>query len=164
MKEVVEKLSTYLDRIERLEGQFISERIIISTDIRKKELLIDGDDERIVKEPILWRLYQQHMFYVVTVPAGTIVKQHQHDEDLFRYIAQGSLLLNKTHQIAAGTWFVIRANTPYEITTDEGYVSLAGYTSICQTNRGELGAHIVKNVGPAEKAAVKKSSSKKKKG
>ena len=150
MKEVEEKFSTYLDRIERLEDQFASESIILSTNLKAKELLIDGDDERIVKEPILWRLYQHNMFYIVTVPAGTVVKKHQHDEDLFRFIAQGSLILNNEHKIVAGTWFVIRANTPYEITTEDGYVSFGGYTSICRTNRGTFGTHLVKEINEGE--------------
>lgn len=147
MKEVEEKLSTYLDRIERFEEQFASDSIILSTSLAAKELLIDGDDERIVKEPILWRLFQHNMFYIVSVPAGTVIKEHMHDEDLFRFIAQGSLTLNKKYKVTAGTWFVIRANTPYEITTDEGYQSLAGYRSICRTNRGLEGTHLVKKVG-----------------
>lgn len=163
MKEVEEKFSTYLDRIERLEEQFASDPIILSTSLKAKELLIDGDDERIVKEPILWRLYQHNMFYIVTVPAGTVVKKHKHDEDIFRFIAQGSLVLNKVHKITAGTWFVIRANTTYEITTDEGYVSFGGYTSICRTNRGTFGTHLVKKVGKAAptKAPVVKKPRKK---
>jgi hypothetical protein len=148
MKEIQEKFSTYLDRIERLEQQFSDENIIISSNLTSKELLIDGDDESIKKEPILWRLYEHNMFYTVSVPAGTVVKEHSHDENLFRFIVKGSLILNKEHKIEAGTWFVIKANTPYEITTDEGYMSLAGYTSICQTNRGLLRTHLVQEINP----------------
>ncbi|MEA1029374.1 hypothetical protein T3A99_12430 [Pseudomonas sp. N-137] len=161
MTEIAERLSTYLDRIERLEGQFSKESIIISTELKSKEFLIDGDDERIVKEPILWRLYQHNMFYVMTVPAGTVIKKHKHDEDLFRFVAQGSLVFNKKTNIVAGTWFVVKANTPYEITTKEGYVSIAGYTSNCRTNRGVDGTHLVRKVksaSGAKKASVKKSS------
>ena len=144
MKEIDEKLSTYLDRIERLEGQFFDKSIVISSTVRTKEILIDGDDERISKEPILWRLYQHNMFYIVNVPAGTVVKKHSHQEDLFRFIAKGSLLLNNEFVINSGEWFVIKAGTPYEITTKEGYTSFAAYTSICQTNRGTKGSHLVK--------------------
>jgi quercetin dioxygenase-like cupin family protein len=157
MKEVEEKFSTYLDRIERLEGQFHSDSIILSTSLNTKEFLIDGDDERIVKEPILWRLYQHNMFYIVTVPAGTVIQKHKHGENVFRFIAQGSLTLNKKITIVAGTWFVVRANTPYQITTEEGYVSLTAYTSICQTNRGAFGSHLVKRV---KSSAAKKSGNK----
>jgi len=134
MKEINEKLSTYIDRIERFEEQFADQNIIISTSL-KNETLIDGDEEDILREPILWRLYEHNMFYVVTVPAGKHIKKHQHDESIFRFIAQGSLLLNGEYEINAGMWFVVKANTPYEIKTKEGYVSMAGYTSNCQTSR-----------------------------
>ena len=142
MAEILETLSTYIARIERLEEQFASQDIIIS-DNQKREFLRDGDDDRIRKEPILWRLYQHSMFYVVTVPPGMTVKKHRHDEDIFRYVASGSLVLNGNINIRAGTWFVIRKGVEYEIFTIDGYVALSSYTSICQTNRGDLRMHLI---------------------
>jgi len=142
MAEINERLSTYIDRIERFEEQFKDQDIVISTSLRN-EILVDGDDEDIRKEPILWRLYEHNMFYVVTVPPGKKIDKHQHDESIFRFIAQGSLVLNGEHKITSGMWFVVKANTPYEIQTEEGYVSLAGYTSICRTRRMDLGTHLI---------------------
>ena len=145
MAEIDERLSTYIDRIERFEDQFSNRNIILSTSL-ENEILVDGDDEDIRKEPVLYRLYEHYMFYVVTVPPGKKIHRHRHDESIFRFIAQGSLTLtenDESHDIQSGMWFVVRANTPYEILTEEGYVSLAGYTSICQTNRGPRRSHLI---------------------
>ena len=142
MPEINERLSTYIDRIERFETQFKDQDIIISTSL-KNEILVDGEDEDIRKEPILWRLYEHNMFYIVTVPPGKNIDKHQHDESIFRFIAQGSLVLNGKNKITSGMWFVVRANTPYEIHTEEGYVSLAAYTSMCRTRRTAVGTHLI---------------------
>ncbi|MBT3237264.1 MAG: hypothetical protein HOL37_10545 [Rhodospirillaceae bacterium] len=142
MAEIFETLSTYIDRIERYEGQFDDRDIVISTDLNN-DILVDGDDDDIRKEPVLWRLYEHNMFYMVTVPAGKHIETHRHDESIFRFIAKGSLLLNKEHTITSGMWFVVKADTPYEIETKEGYTSLAGYTSICRTRRMATGLHLI---------------------
>ncbi len=145
MREIDETLSTYIDRIERFEDQFLERDIIVSTDL-PNELLIDGDDEDIVKEPILWRLFTHNMFYVVTVPADKSIPTHCHEEDIFRFIAQGSLVLNDEYNLKAGTWFVVKANTPYQIKTEEGYISVAGYVSRCKTRRPQAeNKHKIKN-------------------
>ena len=147
MAEIDERLSTYIDRIERFEDQFSDQDIILSTTL-ENEILVDGDDEDIRKEPVLYRLYEHYMFYVVTVPPGKRIHRHKHDEAIFRFIAQGSLTLisnNESYDIQAGMWFVVKANTPYEIRSEEGYVSLAGYKSKCRTNRGLKGSHLVEN-------------------
>lgn len=133
MKEIDETLSTYIDRIERFEDQFSTKDIIISTDLQN-ELLIDGDDDDIEKEPILWRLFTHNMFYIVTVPAGKTVPVHCHEEPIFRFISQGSLILNNQYDLKAGTWFVVKANTPYHIETKEGYTAISVYVSRCQTS------------------------------
>jgi hypothetical protein len=144
MKELQEKLSTYIDRIERFEEQSGKKKIILSRKL-DKELLLDGDEEDIEKEPILWRLNDYNMFYIVTVPPGKHVKKHKHDEDIFRFLAQGELTINKKHKVKAGEWFVIKGGTEYEITTKKGYVTLAAYTSICQTSRVMTGTYLVKS-------------------
>ena len=116
MAEVDERLSTYIDRIERFEDQFSNQDVILSTTLRN-EILLDGDDEDIRKEPVLWRLYEHYMFYVVTVPPGKQIEKHKHDECIFRFIGQGGLTLicsGVSYNINCGTWFVVKADTPYE--------------------------------------------------
>lgn len=142
MKEIDERLSTYIDRIERLEQQFADRSIIVSTDL-EREYLIDGEDDDIRKEPILWRLYQHNMFYVVTVPPNKEITRHQHDEPIFRFIAKGSLVINNEYKVEAGMWCVVKANTPYAIYTEEGYISMAAYTSNCRTRRTATGKHLI---------------------
>ncbi|MDH2435271.1 hypothetical protein QCD60_22355 [Pokkaliibacter sp. MBI-7] len=155
MKEIHERLSTYLDRIERLSLPFDKQGVVISTNFENKELLVDGDDDRIIKEPILYPLFQHNMFYMVSVPAGTVVTPHKHDENIFRLIVKGSLILNKKHKIEAGTWFAIKADSTYEITTEEGYLSFAGYVSNCRTRRMETGLHGIKRISSAKTSKKK---------
>lgn len=143
MKEIQEKLSTYIDRIERFEDQYGKRKIILSRTL-DKEVLIDGDEEDIEKEPILWRLNDYNMFYIVTVPPGKHVKKHKHDEDIFRFLAQGELVINKKYKVKAGEWFVIKGGTEYEIATKKGYITMAAYTSICQTSRMMTDTYLVK--------------------
>ena len=94
MKEVKETLATFQERISRFEHQFEGRDIIISTEL-EREYLLDGEDLTIRKEPILWSLSDYHLFYVVTVPPGKHIPKHSHDEAIFRFIAQGNLLVNK---------------------------------------------------------------------
>lgn len=142
MQEVQETLATFQDRISRLEHQFGDRDIIISSELNN-EFLLDGDDLSIRKEPILWNLSDYHLFYVITVPPGKSISKHSHDEAIFRYLAQGSLLLNKTYKIEAGNWFVVKAGVPYEIETDTGYVTFGGYGHWCQTRRGAASTHVI---------------------
>lgn len=147
MAEILERLSTYIDRIERFEDQMADQSIIVSATL-DNEILLDGDDDDIQKEPVLWRLYEHNMFYVVSVPPNKDIQKHEHHESVFRFVAHGSLTLrskNDEYNVQSGMWFVVRANTPYEIVTKEGYVALSGYTSICQTNRGASGSHLVES-------------------
>ena len=150
MAEIDERLSTYIDRIERFEDQMIDQPIIVSGSL-ENEILVDGDDDNIKKEPVLWRLYEHNMFYVVSVPPGSGIQKHDHRESVFRFIAQGSLILSSNsidYSIKSGMWFVVRAGAPYEIFTKEGYLALSGYTSICQTKRGHFGSHLVETKKP----------------
>jgi quercetin dioxygenase-like cupin family protein len=161
MKQIQERLSTYIDRLERLGGRFGNDGVMLSTSITEREVLVDGDDDRISKDPVLYPLFKHNMFYLVTVPAGTVVSPHAHDEDIFRLIVKGSLTLNKRYRIEAGTWFAVKAGSKYEITTDEGYLSLAGYTSNCRTRRMESGLHGVKKVKTQVAAKPAKATKKK---
>ena len=144
MAEINESLSTYLDRIERLEEQFLDKDIVVSSSLRN-EILLDGEDDEIQKEPILWRLHQYNMFYVVRVPKGTTIQRHRHDEAVFRFVTEGSLILNDEHEITSGMWFVVKAETPYEVRTEEGYVAIAAYQQRCKTRR-MTAVHRVKTV------------------
>ena len=106
MAEIDERLSTYIDRIERFEDQMIDQPIIVSGSL-ENEILVDGDDDNIKKEPVLWGLYEHNMFYVVSVPPGSGIQKHDHRESVFRFIAQGSLILSSNsidYSIKSGMW------------------------------------------------------------
>ena len=98
------------------------------------ELTPDGsrrtDD---VPLPVSITPYDYNMFYIVEVPPGTHVKRHIHDESIFRFVFKGSLVLNKSIRVKHGTWFVVKANTPYEIDTRSGYVAMNVYKANCMT-------------------------------
>src|SRR5436309_188767 len=126
MPEILETFGSHVTRLERIEKQYGDAGIIFSADIRVPKLF-DGDDDSIVKTPIGWPLYRHNMFYIVSVPAGTRVTQHTHDEDLFRLVIHGSLVVND-REVNVGEWFVVKKGTPYKIDTSRGYQTLAGYT------------------------------------
>jgi hypothetical protein len=135
MPEISETFSTYRDRIEKaLAG--IDKPIILSTDVRIATLK-GGEDATTKMVPIAWPLYENRepMTYVVTVPPNTHVSTHSHEEDIFRFVVKGSLLLNDSIQIHEGMWFVVRANTPYKIDTESGYKTLATYQYLCTSAR-----------------------------
>src|SRR2546423_1661086 len=101
-----ELFSQYVARIETSLLHLKEKRVILSTDIRTRPL---GGGRGIKKLPIVWPLYQHNMFYIVTIPEGTRVRRHKHDEDVFRYIIEGSLIVtaeNKRYEIREGMWFV----------------------------------------------------------
>jgi hypothetical protein len=131
MPEILETFSTYQARIEQsLQG--IQKPIILSTDI-EIPILKGGDDRSIDMVPIAWPNLggSGAMWYSVTVPPGKRVPLHSHEEDVFRYIVKGSLVLNGSTQINEGMWFVVKANTPYEAYTEGGYKALFRYTYRC---------------------------------
>jgi quercetin dioxygenase-like cupin family protein len=135
MPEILETFSTYRARIEKsLEG--IEKPIILSTDVHIPTLK-GGDDKSIEMVPIAWPLYKntESMFYVVTVPPKKHTARHSHEEDIFRFVVKGSLVLNGSIQIKEGMWFVIKANTPYEIDTESGYKTIMDYSRLCASTR-----------------------------
>jgi hypothetical protein len=84
---------------------------------------------------------------VVKVPAKKHVRRHSHDEDVFRFVAKGSLIINGDIKVKEGTWFVVRANTPYEIETETGYTAFSGYkVGPCQTPDPEGMHEVVEGV------------------
>src|SRR3954462_658355 len=115
MAEILETMSTYIARIEKVENQ-MKTPIVLSTDVIMPTL----KDGAIEKVPIAWPFYG-NMVYSVKVPPETQVRQHSHDHDIFRYVIRGSLTINDSIQVNEGMWFVIRANTSYKIDTQSGY-------------------------------------------
>jgi hypothetical protein len=132
MPETLETFSTYLARIEKVLPE-METPIVLSTQVDIPTIR----DREIEKVPIAWPLYKHNMFYIIKVPANTHVARHSHDEDVFRFIIKGSLVLNDSISINEGMWFVIRANTPYEIDTKTGYTAFGGYREHCIARLGE---------------------------
>ncbi len=96
-----------------------------------------GEDNTTEMVPIAWPLYEnsESMSYVVTVPPNTHVASHSQDEDIFRFVVKGSLVVNDTIKIDEGMWFVVRANIPYKIDTGSGYKTVATYSKVCRSTR-----------------------------
>lgn len=121
MAEILETMSTYIARIEKVRNQ-MKKPIVLSTDVTMPTLK-DGDIEKV---PIALP-FSGSMVYSVKVPPETHVRQHSHDDDIFRYVVRGSLTINDSIQVNEGMWFVIRANTPYKIDTNSGYHCISWY-------------------------------------
>lgn len=132
MAEILETLSTYIARIEKIQDQ-LKKPIVLSTEVTIPTLK-DGDIEKV---PIACLFNGVSMFYTVTVPPKTHVRTHSHNEDIFRYVIRGSLTINDSIQVNEGMWFLIRANTSYKIDTENGYTSIMGYhnSSVCLSNQ-----------------------------
>ena len=98
---------------------------------------IPGQPRGVTKRPLGWPLFGHPIFYTVKVKKNVDVCWHQHDEDIFRYIAEGSLEVKiggdrKTYKFHPGDWFVIRACTEYCIKAGgNGYRALSGYQKPC---------------------------------
>jgi quercetin dioxygenase-like cupin family protein len=125
-----EMLSTYIARIEKIWPHIKNKPVVLSTDVPQRP--IDGKGG-IKKVPILWPLYRHHMFYIVTFPTKARFGRHRHDEDVFRYVIEGSLTVTadkKSYQVGQGMWIVVRANTYYSIAVG-GTVVLVAYTNGC---------------------------------
>lgn len=150
-----DKFSDYIRRIEEAEQKADLDAPIITSE----DLKVEADVcENITREQIGWRLYRHPMFYIVTVKKGTKVRQHSHEEDVFRYIIRGSLDIHVKESeregsseicrsVSAGQWVVVRAHHSYRIEAgtgndededkdqddDErgGYVALIAYQMKC---------------------------------
>ena len=134
MSKIFETLSSHIERIERFQKQFKDKDIILSTDFEPEIMLDNG----IPKTPIVWPLYQYNMFYLTTVTPKTTVDKHSHNEDIFRFVTKGSLILNKTIKIDEQSWFIVRKNVPYEVYTETGYSVIAGYGVSCSESVGKV--------------------------
>jgi hypothetical protein len=114
-------------------NQMEDKLIILSSDVRIPMLR----DAEIKREPIAWPLFknENHMAYIVTVPANTEIPLHSHDEDVFRLVIKGSLVLNREINVKEGMWFVGRAQNPYEIKTETGYTAFGDYMHRCPSRQ-----------------------------
>jgi hypothetical protein len=157
MKEVNETLSVFAERIERLSQQFKGKEIIFSDEI-EKEFLLDADNEDTEKEPVLWPLYDRNMFYIVRTRPQSKIPSHSHEEAVFRILLSGSLRINGRTVDKPGIWFVVRENVKYEIETEQGYVTLAGYSEACGSQRGTSRVHILKESALAAALDAQKRS------
>jgi quercetin dioxygenase-like cupin family protein len=78
------------------------------------------------------------MYYLIKVEAGTSVEKHSHNEDIFRLVTRGSLILRTTPdemEFHEGEWFVVREGMAYEIESRTGSTALAEYKMACKTQR-----------------------------
>jgi len=125
MAKIRETFSTYVARIEKIQAQ-MQKPIVLSTKVTIPTLKDGG----IKKVP--WPMYDINMLYTVTVPPGTHVRRHSHEQDIFRYAVGGSFAINDSIQVNAGMWVLIRANTPYKIDTQDGYTCVVGYGRCAQ--------------------------------
>lgn len=75
----------------------------------------------------------QYKILVVTeTAAGRTIKAHSHDDEpMFRYLLSGSFKLNGI-EYSIGEWVIVPVGMTYEIHTDTGYTTLAGYGMSCQ--------------------------------
>ena len=130
MAKILETLSTYIARIEKIQHQ-MEKPIVLSTKVTMPTLR----DGHIKKVP--WPVYGITMLYTVTVPPRTHVRRHSHNEDIFRYVVRGSLTINDSIQVNEGMWVIIKANTSYKIDTETGYTSIMGYrnSAVCLSNQ-----------------------------
>lgn len=127
-------LSQYIKRIEEAEAKADPGHGIITSHDLEIPPLTHG---RIERHQIGWRLYQHLMYYLIKVEADTRVKKHSHNEDVFRLVTRGSLILRTNPdemEFHEGEWFVVREGTEYEIETRTGYTALAGYKMACKAN------------------------------
>lgn len=131
-REVNETLSTFAARIENADLPF-ENGILLGRNVTMP-ILLDGVDNKVVKTPIAWPLWDYKLFYIVDVPADAEIALHKHDESIFRVLISGDLTINGI-AINIGEWFVVKAETMYSIKTSGGYKSISAYTSNCRTNR-----------------------------
>jgi quercetin dioxygenase-like cupin family protein len=127
MPKFHDTFATYLARLEKVKGK-TRKPIVVSKDIKMATLKAEKGVERV---PIAWPLHKHNLFYTVTVPPKTHIKRHSHNEDVFRYVTKGSLVVNGKIPVKEGQWFAVKANTPYDIHTKTGYTAVGGYTDMC---------------------------------
>jgi len=56
----------------------------------------------------------------VKVEPGTSIPEHAHEEAVFRFITQGSAVVNG-ETYSEGDWMIIPAKTKYKVNTETGY-------------------------------------------
>ena len=69
------------------------------------------------------------------VVPGRLIKTHKHDDEpQFRYILSGSFKLNGETYFT-GDWVVVPKGYAYEIYTETGYTTMAGYGMSCECSK-----------------------------
>ncbi len=130
-REFGEPLSKYIRRIEEVEERAdLTAGLITSRDLHIPPLT-SGPVRKI---PIVWRLYEYSMFYIIRTEAKTLVERHSHNEDVFRLVMEGSLRVStgeREIEFKSGDWFVIRSGQNYEISTEDGYTVMCTYRIAC---------------------------------
>ena len=71
------------------------------------------------------------MLVVTEVDPNSVVKKHSHAEGIVRYVIKGSFVLNGV-TYSEGDWVLVPEGVPYEITTESGYIVIAGYRTWCE--------------------------------
>lgn len=71
------------------------------------------------------------MLVVTEVAPHSSVKKHSHAEGIVRFVISGSFNLNGV-KYDEGDWVLVPESVPYEITTETGYVVIAGYRTWCE--------------------------------
>jgi hypothetical protein len=71
-----------------------------------------------------------NLIVLTEVPAGVNTRSHNHNEPIFRYVTNGSFILNgKTYK--EGDWVYVPAGVDYQIQSPNGYATIAGYGMAC---------------------------------
>ncbi|PYI77247.1 MAG: hypothetical protein DMF04_06770 [Verrucomicrobia bacterium] len=126
-----EYLSTYIARIEEALERLEEQSVITSNDV--PEIWLGSGDVK--RRPILWRLYEHTMFYITTLAPGTIVETHQHNENVFRYVIDGAIVVRvegkPPYRVSQGMWIAVRANTYYSLEA-RGTTLLSAYQYQCK--------------------------------
>lgn len=82
---------------------------------------------------------QFNILVVSEVIPDRLIKKHKHDDEpQFRYILSGSFILND-EVFNAGDWVIVPQSHEYEIFTETGYTTIAGYGMSCRCSA--VGGH-----------------------
>jgi len=71
------------------------------------------------------------MLVVTEVAPHSSVNKHSHAEGIVRYVIKGSFILNGV-EYREGDWVLVPEGVPYSITTESGYIVIAGYRTWCE--------------------------------
>lgn len=119
---------------EKFTNPKVDKEIISSRTFRegnwKKVCVLRNSFKGVTKHVIPVDFREFCMLVVTEVEPGAKIPNHTHKEGIVRYITKGSLKLNGT-AYKAGDWIMVPEGMSYEIETEEGYASVAGYLAAC---------------------------------